>query len=67
MKFNHEPDFPLISVEGNSFEMGYQHGSQAAHLVHKYLEWIEILTGKKRDLLCRNAMIFAPLIKLPVS
>ena len=63
MNFNHDTHFPLISVKGNSFEMGYQHGSQAKILIHKYLDWIEDLTGKKRDLLCRNAMIFAPLIK----
>jgi len=41
--------------------MGYQHGAQAAALVQRYLLWIERLTGKSRDVLCRNAMNFWPL------
>ena len=32
------PDhFPLIEVSGSPYEMGYQHGAQAADLVKKYL------------------------------
>jgi isopenicillin-N N-acyltransferase-like protein len=54
--------FPLIEVSGTSYEMGYQHGAQAAPLVHRYLTWIEELTGKPRDVLCRNAMSFLPAI-----
>ena len=55
--------FPLIEVSGSSYEMGYQHGAQAANLVRRYLLWIEKLTGKPRDLLCRNAMAFLPLME----
>jgi len=52
--------FPLIEVSGNSYEMGYQHGAQAADLIERYLVWIEMLTGKSRDVLCQNAMKFLP-------
>ncbi len=55
--------FPLIEVEGSAYEMGYQHGAQAAGLVQRYLLWIERLTGESRDVLCRNAMDFWPLIQ----
>ena len=54
--------FPLIEVSGTSYEMGYQHGAQAAELVRRYLIWIEKLTGKPRDELCANAMSFLPAI-----
>ncbi len=54
------PRFPLVEVSGSSYQMGYQHGQQAAHLVERYLRWIEKLTGKPRDLLCRNALRFLP-------
>lgn len=55
--------FPLIEVSGSSYEMGYQHGAQAADLVRSYLLWIEKLTRKPRDLLCRNAVGFLPLME----
>ena len=48
--------FPFVEVSGSSFEMGRQHGSKAASLIHRYLRWIETLTGKPRDELRRNAM-----------
>jgi len=55
--------FPLIEVRGTAYEMGRQHGEQAAELVRRYLLLIERLTGKPRDLLCRNAVRFLPRIK----
>lgn len=55
--------FPLIEVSGSSYEMGYQHGTQAAPLIQRYLLLIERLTGKSRDTLCRNAMTFLPYIE----
>ena len=55
--------FPLIEVEGTSYEMGYQHGAQARELVGRYLLWIDRLTGRPRDELCRNAMTFVPYIE----
>ena len=55
--------FPLIVASGSSYEMGYQHGAQASELIEKYLLWIERQTGKSRDVLCRNAMLFQPLIE----
>lgn len=55
--------FPLIEVAGGSYEMGRQHGEQARALVRKYLLWIERITGKPRDRLCRNAMSFLPAIE----
>ena len=44
--------FPLIEVEGGDYEMGYQHGAQAADLVWSYLLWIERLTDKSQNVLC---------------
>ncbi len=55
--------FPLIEVSGTSYEMGYQHGAQAKELVHRYLLWIDKLTGRPRDELCRNAREFLPRIE----
>ena len=55
--------FPLIEVSGSPYEMGYQHGAQATDLVKKYLTWIEKLTRISRDILCKNAMMFLPLIE----
>ena len=55
--------FPFIEVSGTAYDMGYQHGKQAIDLVHKYLLWIEKLTGKPRDELCQNARAFHPLIE----
>ena len=58
-----EHTFPLIEVSGDAYQMGYQHGAQAADLVQKYLLWIERLTGKPRDPLCQNAMAFLPVME----
>ena len=52
--------FPLVEVAGNAYELGYQHGAQAAPLIESYLRLTERLTGKPRDLLCRNAMALLP-------
>lgn len=57
------PQWPLVEVAGSSFEMGYQHGAQASELILKYLMWIERMTGKPRDVLCRNAIAFLPLME----
>ena len=48
---------------GNSFEMGYQHGRQAAPLIQKYISWIERFTGKPRAELAAAAMWFLPMIQ----
>lgn len=58
-----EHTFPLIEVSGSAYQMGYQHGAQAADLVQKYLLWIERLTGKPRNLLNQNAMAFLPMME----
>ncbi len=58
-----EKEFPLITVSGNSFEMGYQHGRQAAPLIQKYISWIERFTGKPRAELAAAAMRFLPMIQ----
>jgi isopenicillin-N N-acyltransferase like protein len=52
--------FPLIEVRGSAYEMGRQHGEQAAALIRRYLLLIERLTGKPSDELCRNARQFLP-------
>lgn len=52
--------FPIVEVRGAAADMGRQHGEQAAGLVQRYLLLIERLTGKPRDVLCRNAMEFLP-------
>lgn len=55
--------FPIVEVSGSAYDMGYQHGAQAGDLVARYLLWIEKLTGTSRDVLCRNALAFLPLIE----
>jgi isopenicillin-N N-acyltransferase-like protein len=56
-------EFPLISVAGNSYDMGYQHGVQAADLIVKYILWIEKSNRKDRSELGHNALAFLPLIE----
>jgi hypothetical protein len=55
--------FPLIEVSGSAYELGRQHGSQAAALVRDYLRWIDRLTKVPRWQLGRNALRFLPLIQ----
>jgi isopenicillin-N N-acyltransferase-like protein len=52
--------FPLVEVAGNAYELGFQHGAQAAALVERYLLWTERLTGQTRDVLCERALAFLP-------
>lgn len=54
---------PLIEVTGTAYEMGYQHGAQAAGLISRYLLWIEKLAGQPRDKLCQQALVFLPALK----
>ncbi len=54
--------FPLIRVAGSAYEMGRQHGEQAAALIERYLLLIERITAKPRDALCANALRFQPLM-----
>lgn len=61
MKTGHT--FPLVEVSGNAYELGYQHGAQAADLIGRYLILTERLTRMSRETLCRNAMAFLPLIE----
>ena len=56
-------EFPLVEVAGSSYEMGRQHGAQAAPLIQKYILWIEKSTGKSRRQLGRQALEFAPFIR----
>ena len=55
--------FPLIEVRGDSYALGRQHGEQAGALVHRYLLWIEKLSGLGREALTANAMRFLPAIR----
>lgn len=55
--------FPLLEVSGDAYELGYQHGAQAASLIESYLRLTERLTGKPRDQLCRNAMTLLPFMQ----
>ncbi len=57
------PHFPLLRVSGSAYEMGYQHGAQAAGLIRRYLVLIERVTAMPRDALCANALRFLPLIE----
>jgi isopenicillin-N N-acyltransferase-like protein len=57
-----EHTFPLIHVAGSAYELGYQHGAQAADLIRRYLALIERVTGLPRDRLCGNALRFVPLL-----
>jgi isopenicillin-N N-acyltransferase-like protein len=58
-----DSDFPLIEVAGSSYEMGYQHGTQAAELIERHIRWITKLTGMPRASLAGRAMGFAPLVQ----
>ena len=53
-------EFPLVEVSGDAYELGYQHGAQAANLIERYLLWTERLTGQPRDVLCQRALAFLP-------
>ena len=55
--------FPYVEVSGTPFDMGYQHGGQAADMIERYLLLTERLTQLSRDTLCRNALAFLPLIE----
>ncbi len=55
--------FPLITVSGNAYQMGYEHGEQATVLIDRYLLWIEKSTGKSRDELGARARAFLPFIE----
>ena len=55
--------FPLVEVSGTAYELGYQHGAQAVNLIQRYLLLIERVTNMSRDALCRNALVFLPLIE----
>lgn len=55
--------FPLIEVSGDAYTMGREHGEQAEALIHRYLLWIEIMTGMPRDRLCKNAMRLFPVME----
>ena len=55
--------FPLITVSGGAYEMGYQHGAQAKFLIERYMLLIERITQLSRDALCRNAMTYLPRVK----
>ena len=59
--------FPLVTVSGSAYAMGAQHGEQAAPLIQRYLLLIERMTKLSRDVLCRNALRFAPLIEKSIS
>lgn len=55
--------FPLFEVSGDAYQLGYQHGKQAATLIHRYLLWIQKLTRKPLLELSANAARFLPLIE----
>jgi isopenicillin-N N-acyltransferase-like protein len=55
--------FPLIEISGSSYAMGRQHGEAAADLIERYLLLIERITGRPREVLCRNALTFLPRIE----
>jgi len=55
--------FPYIEVSGTAYELGYQHGAQAADMIERYLLLTERVTRLSRDTLCRNALAFLPLIE----
>ncbi len=55
-----EKIFPVVAVSGTSFEMGRQHGRQAAPLIEKYLVLIEKSAGRPRKVLAEAALRFVP-------
>jgi hypothetical protein len=55
--------FPLIEVSGSSYEMGYQHGEQAAQFIRRYILWIEKLSQEPPEVLRQNTIAFLPTIE----
>ncbi len=55
--------FPMVDVRGDAYELGYQHGAQAALLIERYLRLTERLTGQAREVLCRRALAFLPFME----
>jgi len=55
--------FPLVEVCGSSYDMGYQHGAQAAGPIRRYLGLISRLTGLSLDVLGHNARAFLPILQ----
>ena len=55
--------FPLIEVSGTAYEMGYQHGAQAADLIQRYLLLTERFAGLSLEQLCQNALLFLPCLE----
>ena len=51
-------EYPLVRAEGSAWEMGYQHGQQAAPLINKYLAWI--LRGRDPELVVADALTHEP-------
>ncbi len=43
--------FPLITVTGTSYEMGFRHGVQAQGMIRRYLRLIELTTRRLLDVL----------------
>jgi isopenicillin-N N-acyltransferase-like protein len=57
------PAFPLLRVAGSAYDLGFQHGAQAAALIRRYLVLTERVTHMPRAALCRNALRFVPFIE----
>ena len=53
-----EQAFPLVSVSGSAWEMGFQHGEQVAALIQLYLEYICQGSSDDRDELIAAAMTY---------
>jgi isopenicillin-N N-acyltransferase-like protein len=58
---------PVISVSGEPYELGFQHGSQTKaaveHNVRFYLDLWNYFSGVKRDQVIEDARVFIPYIK----
>ena len=52
-------EFPLVQVGGTAFEMGQQHGYQAAHLIRLYLDFIAA-DAESRAQKMEHALTYVP-------
>ena len=55
--------FPLVEAAGSAYDMGYEHGAQAAPLIERYLGYIEKTTGRDRTALAAGALTYVPFIE----
>ena len=63
MKKKENSEFPLVEIDGNHYEMGYDLGKQISNLICEYLDWIRFKTKETKIESQKRSMSFYALIK----